>query len=138
MKDDYQRADEEILERIEETGSSYFYADYLPYETAKTILDSESLKDWEGKKKDRKSIKAEMLGHMNYAWRKANGFRGISASCAIENYKVWVWLAGDDLGDFDEEYEYYGKDILVKICNHYGWNSSQWDDGVRLNEEPWW
>ena len=48
------------------------------------------------------------------------------------HYMAWVWLAGDDLGDLTD-YQYYGKDNLVKICDHYGWDSSQWDDGERTN-----
>ncbi len=87
---------------------------------------------------DRKELLEEMKNYMPFAWDKANSFRGISASRSISHYAAWTWLIGDvELSDSLEGlYEYYGKPCLVKICEHYDWDYSQWDDGVRLNEEP--
>jgi len=83
------------------------------------------------------TIKAMMLDYMPYAWEKANTFRGLSAARTLDHFTTWVWLLGDDeaLGSF-EDYNHYGKDILVRICEYYGWDHSQWDDGVRLDDEP--
>lgn len=70
------------------------------------------------------------IGYMPFAWDKANNGRGFSASRSMSHYQAWIWLAGDDIGDLSE-YDSYGKDNLVKICKHYGWDHSQWDNGVR-------
>lgn len=85
--------------------------------------------------RDRESILNEMLDYMSFAFEKANNFRGISASRSMSHYSAWTWLIGDDFGNL-LDYEYYGKDNLVEICEKYGWDHSQWDDGVRLNDEP--
>ena len=111
------RTDEEILSRIDAVkGDDWIgtkqsdLVSRLPYEKAKPFLkESVTEADWTPAPRDRESLIAEML-----------------------DYMPLVWLAGDDLGDLTE-YEYYGKDNLVKICNHYGWDSSQWDDGERTN-----
>lgn len=78
---------------------------------------------------------------MEFAWGKANGCRGLSAGRSLEHMQAWVWLMGDD--DFWSEldasiehaYQYYGKPQLVLICNHYGLDWSQWDDGIWRNFE---
>lgn len=88
------------------------------------------------KRPDEETIKAEMRSYMDFAWGKANGFRSLSAGRSIYYYKAWLWLLGEDefANDLDE-YQYYGKDELVKICDYLGLDSSQWDDGVRRNYE---
>jgi len=51
-------------------------------------------------------------------------------------YKAWLWLMGrDDFEDL-EEYENYGKDNLRRICEFLKIDADEWDDKVRLNEEP--
>ena len=108
----------------------------LPYKYAKEFLRPEVTSDeWEEGKTypvDRESIIKQMEEYMPYAWEQANNCRGISASRTMGHYSAWVWLVGDDLGDLNE-YEYYGKDHLVRICEHYGWDHTQWDDGIREN-----
>ena len=80
-----------------------------------------------------------MLGYMPFAWDKANDMRGISANRSIEHYVAWTWLAGDaslseEIEDMATRYYcYYGKPILERICDFYGWDWKQWDDGVRTN-----
>ena len=80
-----------------------------------------------------------MLGYMEFAWGKANGMRGISASRSIAHYIAWTWLAGDAEfsakieSDDLEGYCYYGKPILESICEFYGWDWKVWDNGVRTN-----
>jgi hypothetical protein len=138
------RTDEEILARIEERGASDFFgfetSDLivrLPYEKAKKFLkEGVTEADWKNDvaPRDRESILKEMEEYMTFAWEKANGCRGISASRSISHYMSWIWLAGDDLGDLTD-YQYYGKDELVKICEFYGWDHTQWDDGIRSNTE---
>lgn len=137
------RTDEEILARIEARKSEDFFGFErndlvlrLPFDKAKPFLkDGATEADWPTQApRDRESVIAEMLEYMPFAWEKANNFRGISAGRSMHHYMAWTWLAGDDLGDL-LRYEFYGKDSLVRICQHYGWDPSQWDDGVRSNSE---
>jgi hypothetical protein len=106
----------------------------LPFEAAKKFLkNGVTEEEWgEVPPRDRETLIARMLDYMPFAWEKANNERGISAGRSMAHYHSWTWLAGDDLGDL-LSYNFYGKDNLVKICNYYGWDSAQWDDGVRRN-----
>jgi len=108
----------------------------LSYAEAKEFLKDDITKElFEEKymqKLDRESVLATMLDYMPFAWDKANNQRGLSASRSMSHFTSWVWLAGDDLGNL-HDYEFYGKDNLIKICEHYGWDYSQWDDGERVN-----
>lgn len=105
----------------------------LPFNLAKPYLNETAKEEeWTVWPRDRESMLKEMLEYMPFAWEKANNGRGLSAGRSMSHYAAWVWLAGDDLGDF-HDYEYYGKDNLVMICDHYGWDHKQWDDGERSN-----
>jgi len=138
------RTQEEILKKIEDVAEEDFFGfmrgdllGYLTYENARPFLKPEVTVDqWENAPNDRDSIVSVMLEYMPFAWEKANSCRGISAARSMQHYKIWTWMIGDEdaFGDLND-YEFYGKDNLVKICNHYGWDSSQWDDGVRVNSE---
>lgn len=141
-----QRTQAEILARIEERKPEDYFGfeisdliGYLDYEHAKPYLKEEVTPDqWDPNREpgDRQSILKRMLEYMPFAWEKANDMRGLSASRTMSHCMAWVWLLGDDeyFGDLTE-YTNYGKDHLVKICEHYGWDSSQWDDGMRVNGE---
>jgi hypothetical protein len=136
------RTDEEIVARIEALkDTDYFGFDTadlivrLPFDLAAPYLNPDvKAEEWNGnvQPRDRESLIAGMLDYMPFAWEKANNARGLSASRTMSHYASWVWLAGDDLGDLTE-YEYYGKDNLRRICDHYGWDADQWDDGERYN-----
>ena len=126
-----------------ETGE---YLSYLTYDNAQEFLkkeyqdDEKTREDWGQTPTVEESLKA-MKEYMDFAWGKAKNFRGISSDRSIRHYVAWTWLIGDE--DFstridNSNYEYYGKDILVMICEHYGWDHEQWDDGVRANSEPGW
>jgi len=77
----------------------------------------------------------EMKDYMQFAWDKANNCRGISANRSVMYYVAWLWLNGDDAAsaavqkEFDGNYCFYGKPILAAICEFYGWDWKQWDDG---------
>jgi len=146
------RTQDEIVQRFEERKKGDFlgfevgeYLDYLDYEHAKPYLKkSVTSKEWEEETErplplNKKAILKRMLDYMGLAWEKANGCRGISASRSISHYQAWIWLAGDQelLQKVQDEtnYEHYGKEILVMICDFYGWNSKQWDDQIRVNSE---
>ncbi len=133
------RTDEEILARINKIENDFLgfstsdLVRCLPFEQAKPFLtDSAKEEEWTVEPHDRESLLARMLNYMPFAWGKANNMRGISAARSLSHYQEWIWLAGDDLGDFSD-YQYYGKDELVRICEHYGWEHAQWDDGERTN-----
>lgn len=134
------RTDEEILARINEREAEDWLGIerqdlvlVLPFNKAVQFLNETATeKNWEQAPRDRESVIARMLEYMPFAWEKANNCRGISASRSMHHYMAWTWLVGDDFGDL-LEYEYYGKDNLAKICQHYGWDYRQWDDGVRVN-----
>jgi hypothetical protein len=134
------RTDEEILARIEERKNidwmgfeSNDLIIRLPFDKVKHLLTPEATEaDWQPAPRDRDSLIAVMREYMPFAWEKANDCRGISAGRSMHHYMAWTWLAGDDLGEL-LSYEFYGKDNLVKICQHYGWDHTQWDDGIRTN-----
>lgn len=134
------RTDEEILSRISEIESRDWMgtelgdlACRLPFGEANRFLKDGVTEDsWKVSPRDRDSVIAEMRDYMPFAWEKANGERGLSAGRSMSHYAAWTWLAGDDLGDLTD-YQFYGKDNLVRICEHYGWDSAQWDDGERHN-----
>lgn len=136
------RTDDEIISRIEALKEADFFGFStddlivrLPFDKAKPYLTDKAMSDnWKIFPRDRDSLVAEMKAYMPFAWDKANNFRGLSAGRSMAHYASWVWLAGDDLGDL-EKYDCYGKDNLVAICEHYGFDHAQWDDGVRANSE---
>ena len=134
------RTDDEIISRINVVADRDFFgfevSDLvvrLEYEKAKQFMPTYVIqKDWEVVSREPADVISMMHNYMSFAWEKANDGRGLSAGRSLSHYSAWIWLAGDDLGDL-LEYEFYGKDKLVLICNHYGWDSSEWDDGVRTN-----
>jgi hypothetical protein len=134
------RTDEEILARIESVKDADWMGTQtndliarLPFEKAQPHLWSAAkAEDWTIEPRDRNALLAQMLDYMPFAWDKANNKRGLSAGRSMDHYSAWTWLAGDDLGDLST-YSHYGKDNLCRICRHYGWDASQWDDGARTN-----
>lgn len=138
------RSDTEIVERVRHVVAPRDFMGFeasdlvlrLPYDAAKEFLaDDVKPEDWaKPLSRDRESVLADMLGYMPFAWDKANNFKGLSAMRSMSHYSAWIWLIGDDLGDL-LNYEFYGKDNLLRICQHYGWDASKWDDGVRSNHE---
>lgn len=140
------KTQKEIVEKIEAEKDGDFFGfftndlmSYLDFEHVKPYLKEGVTEDqWEPEKLDRESILAKMHNYMEFAWEKANNFRGLSAGRSIDHYRAWIFLLGDE-NKFKSlpDYQYYGKDKLVEICEEYGWDSDRWDDGVRLNEEPY-
>jgi len=136
------KTDEEVIQRIEERKNDDFFGweitdliVTLPFEKARPYMKDDSMKgDWKQDARDRDSVLARMLHYMPFAWEKANNCRGISASRSMSHFMAWTWIVGDDFGDL-LDYEHYGKDNLVRICEKYGWDPIQWDDGRRVNSE---
>jgi len=132
----------EIVAKVEEIKSEDIFGfktndllEFLDFEHAKPYLIEGATEDqWEQGTLARENILKKMEDYMSFAWEKANNCRGISAGRSLAHYTVWIWLIGDEekFGDL-ENYNYYGKDNLIKICEEYGWDSDQWDDGKRTN-----
>lgn len=135
-----ERTDEEILHRISEIGHGDFLGfersdliGYLPFDKARPHLTEGAAEEqWTQEPRDRDSILKQMHEYMSFAWEKANNMRGISASRSMSHYSAWSWMIGEDFGDL-QDYEFYGKPHLVAICERFGWDHKQWDDGERTN-----
>lgn len=138
-----QRTQKEIVQRVKRVIQTDMFGfevpeliGYLDYEHAKEFLkEGVTEKDWS--KDKRLTPKEQIEDYMWFAWEKANNKRGISAYRSMLHMRAWIWL--DDPEFFNEidseieDFEYYGKDVLVKICKHYGLDYTQWDDGKREN-----
>lgn len=139
------RTDQEIIDRIEVLNEidpfGFSQPDLilcLPFESAKPFLRPDTTaEEWgDPKPRDAESVKERMLEYMPFAWEKANGNRGISAARSMLHMGAWLWLLGmDEAADQIQEYEFYGKPWLRAICEHFGWDWKQWDDGRWTNDE---
>lgn len=137
------RTQEQITEQIEKRKEADIlgfetveYLRFLDYEHVKSYL-KEGVKpeDWTPDENSKETILKIMLDYMPFAWKKAKNCRGISASRSISHFKAWIWMLNDGFGFSDDDYCFYGKDLLRKICKQYGWDPKQWDDGIRVNNE---
>ncbi len=136
------RTQEQIVAKMKQVEDTDFFGvirsdllNYLDYEHAKEFLKPEAKEEqWNFNPLTREKVLGEMLEYMPFAWDKAINMRGLSAGRSMHHYTAWVWLIGDEevFGNL-EDYQFYGKDNLRKICEHYGWNADQWDDGIRCN-----
>ena len=145
------RTQEEIAARISERLSGDIlgfevdeYVLYLDYAHAKPLFADELIeKEWDEAtpKLTREDVVSRMKGYMPFAFEKANGRRGISANRSIMHYIAWIWLAGDDglLQLVEEEYQDryydYGRPILEKICEFYGWDAQEFESGEKISVE---
>lgn len=141
------RTQDEIVaeyKRLEEGGDWLGFKrgdliEFLDFEHAKPLLkEGVTESEWNEAKSEytREAILKKMEDYMDFAWEKANNMRGISASRSMNHYETWLWLIGED--DFIHEvgfesYQHYGKPQLIKICERFGWNWTDRDDGVRSN-----
>ncbi len=145
----------EIVTRFQERRPGDFfgfetrdYIDGMDFDHAKALdipQDHVTATEWNNTKShSRQHWLGEMLEYMEFAWDKANGFRSVSAMRSIQHYIAWTWLAGDSDfsqqlidGVFAADNDPYGKDTLIAICKHYGWEYAQWDDGYRGTEQAY-
>jgi len=139
------RTDQEILAQIEATESMDWIGtqanelvSYLSFDAAKPLLKPEAREAAWGEvvPRDNESVTAQILGYMPFAWDKANNCRGISAGRALDHMRVWLWmLSNDKAAEFFSFYDYYGKPQLRAICEAFGWDWKQWDNGQWSNSE---
>jgi hypothetical protein len=139
------RTQEELVKRFNDRRAKDIfgwevthYLECMDYEHAKPHLQPDVTPDqWESESTDRDAVVARMLDYMPFAWEKANDMRDLSAGRSVMHFVGWLWLAGEtELSvwcDDDQNYYHYGKPILQRICEHYGWDWKSWDDGVRTN-----
>ena len=112
---------------------------FLPYELAKPWLKPTSQsKDWEQAALSEKGVLDTMRRYMEFAWDKALGHRGISASRSICKLASWLWLLGDDeMVAFcrnEDNYENYGAPMLMAICKQYGFSIPDDEAAVRMSQ----
>lgn len=125
------RTQDEIVAKIKainESGEDFFGAmgsdlvAYLDYEHAKEFI-SESVIEEAWNQSNPGNPIDDLKGYMEFAWGKARGHRGLSASRSVQHMQAWLWLAGDDeLLAFTQDpnnYAMYGVPILAKICEKY-------------------
>jgi hypothetical protein len=117
------------------------YVEALTQKSAETLIgtifkDGADLSDWgDIQFADDDAILAKCKDYMAFAWEKANSCRGISAGRSLMHYKAWLWMFGrDDFEDIDD-YDCYGKDELVRICEFLDIDHTKLDDGQRSNTE---
>lgn len=139
------RTAQEIVKQIELLNDVFFsfsgdLIEYLDFSDAKPLLEDDFVEKVEtGEKKWEKQTKSPedyIKDYMPFAWEKANWCRGLSAARSISHMRNWLWLLGyDDLAKEIENYSYYGKPQLVKICELFGIDWRQYDDGDWRNSE---
>ena len=99
------------------------------------IKEDADLSEWEPDLNNGDALAKCMHEYMPFAWDKANNCRGISAWRSLAHYIAWLWMAGEEGFDNLDDYEFYGKPQLERICDYLRLDASQWDDGIRSNTE---
>ncbi len=144
------RTPEELIRKIQEICKEEDflgvergeYISVLDYQNAKPFLNKSVTEDvWNIQKQEYtvENILFTMQDYMDFAWGKANNCRGISANRSIKHYIAWIWLTGEDdfhktiCDEYKNNYQHYGKEILIMICDHYRWDWKQYDNGERIN-----
>lgn len=134
------RTQQEIVDRYESIKDQDFFGfkagvllSRLDYQHAEPYLKPGVTGDeWEP---DTTEPVAAIKDYMGFAWEKALGHRGISASRSVEKIEEWIWLSGDD--DLMQKflaagYAQYGVPQLVAVCEHLGIDVPEGDDVRRM------
>jgi len=67
----------------------------------------------------REAVLERLKEDLEFAFEKATGKRGISASLMCDVVKMWMWVLDDPLADA-ENYAQYGLPILKAVALKYG------------------
>lgn len=129
------RSNEEILAEFDRRSKDVLLFDFgmeelifrLPIELARPHFnDDVNEEEFRSEQKSMlyHDIIAEMRDYMVFAWDKANDERGLSAMRSVQRFTAWLWLLGDKetfaFANDDDNYASYGRPILAKICEVYG------------------
>lgn len=140
------RTQEEIIQRIKDRSPQDFFGfeidDYfraLSKESLESlrgdiVKEDANLSEFQPDLINDDAILKQCRDYMDFAWDKANSGRGISASRSMSHYKAWLWMLGEDQFEDIDDYQYYGKDNLRRICEFLDLDPNQWDDGERTND----
>lgn len=140
---------DEIVARIHEQKDGdalgfewHEYASALDADHADVFCkDDADMSKWKQVYPDEAAVREAMRHYVPFAWEKANDCRGISSNRSISHYIAWCWLIGDrefskELEDlYDTRYQFYGKPLLVRICDKYCWPWKPLDNGRWSSDE---
>ena len=142
------RTIEEIAERVWALRGSN--ADFFGFESADLIVrlpfDQASpylragvtREEWEPRPRDHASVLKALESDLIEAFRAANDCQGNSAFRAMSRLKATLWLLGEDEAAEElEGYTYYGKPQLRAVCDHYGLDWRQHDNGKWRKSEDY-
>ena len=139
------RTQDEIVARIRAVEHEDFLGtevsdllEALDFEHAREFLKPETRpEDWAAVMANAADPLDQAREYLDFAWDKANGCRGLSASRSVSHLKAWLWLAGADgwSDRLDELYEFYGKPCLVVISEALDFPWGEHDDGEWTNSE---
>lgn len=127
------RTQEEILARFKKVDDLFNtqkvdLIDYMTFENAKPYLQEDYvLKVDSGEEKwdMNDDPKKEILEYLDFAYEKAEGERGLSASRCMAHFRTWIWLDDDkfynEIIHLIDNYTDYGIPALDKISEHYGY-----------------
>jgi len=75
------------------------------------------------------SPKETMKEYMEFAFGKAHGERGLSASRSMAHFAAWLWLDGnEELAEEIREFEDYGLENLRSICEYLEIDPQEYGD----------
>lgn len=136
------RTQEEIVKRIKEVQADDFFGVMidrflvrLDFQHAKQFCREGYTAELHAGVMVNTPISEDIIGYLGFAWDKANNCRGLSANRSIDHMRALLWLDGHNIDWMDEDYEYYGKPILVTICDLYGVDWTKLDNGKWANDE---
>lgn len=128
------RTTDEILKKINEGFKNDIFGfgvsdiiEALPFEHAKKFYTDEFLNKPDAKEihekeqlKTKDDVLKRMKDYLEFAYRKAENQRGLSADRSIQHYIAWAWLIDDEFykwleNEYETNYHSYGIHILQEI-----------------------
>lgn len=89
-----------------------------------TLKEDADLSSWKEKNLSDEIVLEEIKGYMDFAWDKAIGHRGLSASRSIQKLSAWCWLLVEDelVEALDNgPYSRYGAPGLAEVSKRFEW-----------------
>lgn len=125
------RTQAEILARLDVLRSEILHfgpdvlVEYLTYENARPFVnDDVNEAKWQSAvgTQDHARALADLTAYMDFAWRKVEDHRGLSANRSVQKLTEWSWLLGrDDVVAAVEAapYPQYGAPKLLVVCKAF-------------------